>query len=30
VPRCGHMLTMEQPEFVNRELRGFVRELLAA
>ena len=30
VPRCGHMLTMEQPEFVNRELRGFLRELLAA
>jgi pimeloyl-ACP methyl ester carboxylesterase len=30
VPRSGHMLTMEQPEFVNRELRGFLRELLAA
>jgi pimeloyl-ACP methyl ester carboxylesterase len=30
VPRCGHMLTMEQPGFVNRELRGWLAGLLAA
>ena len=30
VPRCGHMLTMEQPAFVNRELRAWLDALLAA
>ncbi len=29
VPRCGHMLTMEQPEAVNRELRRWLRAVLA-
>jgi pimeloyl-ACP methyl ester carboxylesterase len=24
VPRCGHMLTMEQPDFVNATLRGWL------
>jgi pimeloyl-ACP methyl ester carboxylesterase len=27
VPRCGHMLTMEQPEVVNAALRGWLDEL---
>ncbi|HYD77277.1 alpha/beta fold hydrolase [Ramlibacter sp.] len=29
LPRCGHMLTMEQPEAVNRELRRWLRAVLA-
>lgn len=29
VPRCGHMLTMEQPQAVNRELRRWLRAVLA-
>lgn len=29
VPRCGHMLTMEQPEAVNGELRRWLRAVLA-
>lgn len=29
VPRCGHMLTMEQPEAVNRELRRWLRAVQA-
>jgi pimeloyl-ACP methyl ester carboxylesterase len=27
VPRCGHMLTMEQPEFVNRRLLAWLETL---
>jgi pimeloyl-ACP methyl ester carboxylesterase len=27
VPQCGHMLTMEQPAFVNETLRGWLREI---
>ena len=27
VPRCGHMLTMEQPDFVNAELVGWLEQL---
>ena len=29
VPRCGHMLTMEQPQAVNRELRRWLKTVLA-
>ncbi|WBY00492.1 alpha/beta fold hydrolase [Ramlibacter tataouinensis] len=29
VPRCGHMLTMEQPDAVNRELRRWLKTVLA-
>ncbi len=28
VPRCGHMLTMEQPDAVNRELRRWLKAVL--
>lgn len=27
VPKCGHMLTMEQPAFVNEVLRGWLEEI---
>lgn len=29
LPRCGHMLTMEQPQAVNRELRRWLKALPA-
>ena len=29
VPQCGHMLTMEQPDFVNRCLLDWLRSLPA-